>query len=368
MPDHAQHNPMLLAPHMLDMMPMPVMVLTAQNAITYANSAAEQFLGLGRERLRGRALPDLLPPGSPLIQVLEHTRAKGGSVTEYSLDLPIAKGRAEQVADLYATPMVEGSGAIMLIIQPRAMMDKMTRHLTHRDSARSVGAMASMLAHEIKNPLSGIRGAAQLLESSLPEVDKPLSHLIRSEVDRIVRLVERFEIFSDGRPLPMSAVNIYEVLDHVIRLASTGFAQGITFRTEYDPSLPPIQGNRDKLVQVLLNLVKNAAEAFGENKTDARITLTTAFRPGVSVLIPNSAQRVALPFELCIMDNGAGIPDHLMPHLFEPFVTSKASGTGLGLALVAKVISDHGGVVECERHKGQTIFRLLLPIHQDRAR
>jgi two-component system, NtrC family, nitrogen regulation sensor histidine kinase GlnL len=361
-------NAMMSAPQLLDAMPMPLMGLTEKNTITFANSATEQFLGLGRERLRGRALADLLPPGSPLIQVLEHTRAKGGSVTEYGLDLPIGKGRAEQIADIYAAPMADGSGGIMLIIQPRAMMDKMTRHLTHRDSARSVGAMASMLAHEIKNPLSGIRGAAQLMEASLPEAEKPLSHLIRSEVDRIVRLVERFEIFSDGRPLPMSAVNIYEVLDHVIRLASSGFAQDVAFKTDYDPSLPPIQGNRDKLVQAILNLVKNAAEAFGENRENAKITLTTAFRPGVSVLVPNSARRVALPFEVCIIDNGPGIPEHLMPHLFEPFVTSKASGTGLGLALVAKVISDHGGVVECERHKGQTIFRLLLPIHQERTR
>ena len=134
------------------------------------------------------------------------------------------------------------------------------------------------------------------------------------------------------------------------------------------PPCRQFSANRDRLVQAILNLVKNAAEAIGAGCRRGRITLTTAFRPGVSVVVPTSAQRVALPFEVGILDNGPGIPDHLLPHLFEPFVTSKASGTGLGLALVAKVVSDHGGVIECERVKGQTVFRMLLPMHQERDR
>ena len=355
--------------NLFDAMPMPVIELDPRNAIVFANSAAEQLLGMGRERLRERALPDLLPPGSPLSLLLEHVRQKGGSITEYAIDLSMSKiMKGEQFADIYATSLTETLGHILLVIQPRAMMDKINRQLTHRDAVRSVGAMASMLAHEIKNPLSGIRGAAQLVEHSLVDDEKQLCVLIRSEVDRIVRLVERFEIFSDGRPVPLSPVNIHEVLDHVMRLGQSGFASNISFKTDFDPSLPFISANRDRLVQALLNLVKNAAEAIGPDHVGGRITLTTAFRPGVSVMIPTSAQRVALPFEVCVIDNGPGIPDHLLPHLFEPFVTSKASGTGLGLALVAKVISDHGGVIECERLKGQTVFRVLLPLHHGRDR
>jgi two-component system, NtrC family, nitrogen regulation sensor histidine kinase GlnL len=353
-------------PSLIDALPMPVIEVDPENHIRFANSAAEQLLGSGRDRLRRHALADVLPPGSPLLMLVEHVRANGGSITEYAIDLN--PGKTDRIADIYASPVTDSPGTVLLVIQPRAIMDKINRQLTHRDAARSVGAMASMLAHEIKNPLSGIRGAAQLIEGSLPEDEKPLSTLIRAEVDRIVRLVERFEVFSDGRPLPMSQVNIHEVLDHVGRLAKSGFASHIAFEHRFDPSLPPISANRDRLIQAILNLVKNAAEAIGPERMDGRITLSTAFRPGVSVVVPTSAQRVALPFEVGIMDNGPGIPEHLMPHLFEPFVTSKAQGTGLGLAMVAKVVSDHGGVIECERLKGGTLFRILLPLHHGKAR
>jgi two-component system nitrogen regulation sensor histidine kinase GlnL len=355
--------------NLIDAMPMPVVELDRMNCILFANSAAEPLLGAGRERLRDRDIADILPPRSPLIQLLEHVREHGGSVTEYGIDLSSSRStKGDYVADIYASPLVDTDGHVLLVIQPRAIMDKMTRQLTHRDAVRSVSAMASMLAHEIKNPLSGIRGAAQLIEHSLPDVERPLAALIRAEVDRIVRLVERFEIFSDGRPIPMSPVNMHEVLDHVSRLATSGFASNITFEHRFDPSLPPILANRDRLVQAILNLVKNAAEAIGPNSVGGRISLTTAFRPGVSVVVPTSAQRVALPFEVSVIDNGPGIPDNLLPHLFEPFVTTKASGTGLGLAMVAKVVSDHGGVIECERVKGKTQFRILLPMHQERER
>jgi two-component system, NtrC family, nitrogen regulation sensor histidine kinase GlnL len=351
---------------LIDTIPMPVIEVDPQSHIRFANSAAEQLLGAGRDRLRKRALSEVLPPGSPLLMLVEHVRENGGSITEYGIDINPAK--PDRLADIYASPLAESEGSVLLVIQPRAIMDKINRQLNHRDAARSVGAMASMLAHEIKNPLSGIRGAAQLIEASLPEDEKPLSTLIRSEVDRIVRLVERFEVFSDGRPLPMSPVNIHEVLDHVGRLAKSGFASHISFEHRFDPSLPPIRANRDRLIQAVLNLVKNAAEAIGPERADGRITLSTAFRPGVSVQLPTSAQRVSLPFEVGIMDNGPGIPEHLMPHLFEPFVTSKAQGSGLGLAMVAKVVSDHGGVIECERLSGNTLFRILLPMHHDRGR
>jgi two-component system nitrogen regulation sensor histidine kinase GlnL len=357
----------MIGRQLVDALPMPVIELDQQNRIRSANSAAEQFLGAGRDRLKEQTLPNWLPPGSPLLLLVDHVRAHGGSVTEYGIDLTTGRGgkNEQNLVDAYAAPVGERKGDLVIVLQPRAIMDKMTRHLTHRDAARSVGAMASMLAHEIKNPLSGIRGAAQLLEGSLPESERPLSALIRSEVDRIVRLVERFEIFSDGRPLPLNPVNIHEVLDHVMRLAQSGFAGHIAFRPDFDPSLPLIAGHRDRLVQAVLNLVKNAAEAIGPEGKGGRIRLTTAFRPGVSVLVPSTGRRVSLPFEVCVIDNGPGIPETLLPHLFEPFVTSKATGTGLGLALVAKVVSDHGGVIEADRVKGQTVFRMLFPLRRD---
>ena len=227
--------------------------------------------------------------------------------------------------------------------------------------------MAAVLAHEIKNPLSGIRGAAQLLEQGLSDEDRALSQLICSETERIRNLVDRMEVFGDERPLTKEPVNIHDVLNHVRRLAESGFARGVRFIEDYDPSLPPIPGNRDKLVQAFLNLIKNAAEAIGDANPDGRIVMQTSFRPGVRLSVPGTDTRISLPLMIQIEDNGAGVPDHLRPHLFDPFVTTKHNGTGLGLALVAKIIGDHGGIIECDSEPNRTMFRVLLPM-QDRSR
>ena len=185
------------------------------------------------------------------------------------------------MVDLFVTPVSDIDEGVVVMIQERAMAEKMDRQLTHRGAARSVSAMAAMLGHEIKNPLSGIRGAAQLLEAELNDCDRALTRLICEETDRIVKLVDRMDAFSDNRPLERASVNIHTVLDHVRRIAQAGFARNIRFTENYDPSLPPVLGNRDQLIQIFLNLVKNAAEAIGESRDDGEIELSTAFRPGV---------------------------------------------------------------------------------------
>jgi two-component system, NtrC family, nitrogen regulation sensor histidine kinase GlnL len=251
------------------------------------------------------------------------------------------------------------------MLQERTMADKMDKQLTHRGAARSVTGLAAMLAHEIKNPLSGIRGAAQLLEQAADDEDRALTRLITDEADRIVKLVDRMEVFSDERPIEREPVNIHAVLEHVKRLALTGFARDIRIVEEYDPSLPPVYANRDQLVQIFLNLVKNAAEALTDTP-DAEIALTTAFRPGVRLSVPGTRERVSLPLEFCVRDNGPGVPEEIQTHMFDPFVTTKTNGTGLGLALVAKIVGDHGGVIECESQPRRTTFRLLLPAYVDK--
>ncbi len=247
------------------------------------------------------------------------------------------------------------------------MADKIDRQLVSRGAARSVTGLASMLAHEIKNPLSGIRGAAQLLEQSVTPDELPLARLIREETERIVNLIDRVEVFGDDRPMEREPINIHVVLDRVKLLAKSGVARGITFSEEYDPSLPPVWGNRDQLVQVVLNLVKNAAESVTDSaQPHPEIILATAFQHGMRLAVPGSTERVELPLTVVVRDNGPGIPEDIRPHLFEPFVSSKAAGNGLGLALVAKIMGDHGGLIEVDSRPGRTEFRLHLPVLTER--
>jgi two-component system, NtrC family, nitrogen regulation sensor histidine kinase GlnL len=257
-------------------------------------------------------------------------------------------------------PLPDRNGWRVISIHGRASNDLAARRSERSGRTLPAAAAASLLAHEIKNPLSGIRGAAQLLESDASSDQRELTRLIRDEVDRIAALIDRMEGLSDTRPRAREPFNIHSALGHARDLAQAGFAAARTIREFYDPSLPDVLGDRDGLIQVLLNLLKNAAEATGE---DGIITLTTAYRHGFSVEVPGNGGRLALPIELCVIDSGPGAPSAIVPHLFDPFVTSKPSGRGLGLSLVDKLVTEMGGIVEYAREgtPARTLFRLLLP-------
>lgn len=353
---HVEHDMLLSA------LPHPILVLADDDRVIFANAAAETFFDTSQAMMKRHTLAEILHAGSPLVALVAQVRRTGSTVNEYGIAISLMKASTDRHVDVYGGLMPEQPGLVVLMLQQRSMAQMIERQLTHRQAARSVSGMASVLAHEIKNPLSGIRGAAQLLESTIPEEDRALTQLICDETDRIRKLVDRMEVFGDERPLEKQPVNIHAILDHVKRIAATGFASNIRFAEDYDPSLPPIPVNRDKLVQAFLNLIKNAAEALDGAGDSGRILIRTAFKPGMRLSVPGATGRIALPFMIEIEDNGSGIRDELKPHLFDPFVTTKPSGTGLGLALVAKIIGDHGGIIECDSGNKRTIFRVLLPI------
>ena len=350
----------------LNALPLPVIVIDQEDRIVEANLAAQSFLQMSASMLSRFTLAELVPFGSPLLTLVDAVRTNGGSMSEYRVDVGTPRIGQDKIVDLYATRSTDHPGDIVIMLQEKTIAEKIDRQLSHRGAARSISAMGAMLAHEIKNPLSGIRGAAQLLDATVEENDRDLIRLICDETDRIVKLVERFEDFSDERPVERAPVNIHSVLEHVKKLATSGFARHIRFIETYDPSLPPINGNRDQLIQVFLNLVKNAAEAIGPDAVDGAIELSTAYRPGVKIATPGSRERIALPLEITVRDNGPGVPQDIVQTLFDPFVTTKTSGTGLGLALVSKIIRDHGGIVECDSLPRRTVFRVLLSMHSAR--
>jgi two-component system nitrogen regulation sensor histidine kinase GlnL len=340
----------------------PALILDKDGHLVAVNEAAESLFGQNLSFLARGRLVSALPPDSALERLIDRCLVEERSVRERRLDVSLP-GQPVLTADGAAAPL--GGGAVLVTLRPRPPM-------TGADNAgdvaglRSVVGLGRMLAHEIKNPLAGIRGAAQLLKAGAAAADLQFAELIIDETERIRRLVDRMEAFSEETPPASAPVNIHRVLDRVVALAANGVADGLVLQAVYDPSLPPAWGEEDQLIQVFLNLAKNAAEA-AHSRGDGRgeISIATAFRHGVRVRghrDVNGGNLSSAPLEVRITDNGPGVPAGIRDCLFEPFVTTKANGTGLGLALVAKIVGAHGGMIDFESKPGRTVFRVLLPV------
>lgn len=335
-------------------LPVALLVIDAQGRIAYANAAAEQLINLSERAMLG------LPFVSVIVPPVDRGRRRDDRDFA-TLDAVIELARGGTIRVDYVEGLIPDFPGWRTITLHSAAALRRRVGGGDRPAARAAIGAAAMMAHEIKNPLSGIRGAAQLLSGSDPE-NIELTTLITDEVDRIAALIDRMQDFTDTRPLNAEPHNIYPLLSHARRVALAGFARGVTIEDSFDPSLPPVLIDRDAMLQVVLNLLKNAAEATAR-QADRRIVISTAYTHGMAIDAGPGKPRRPLPIELCVIDNGPGAPADIVDHLFDPFVSGKPEGKGLGLALVDKLVRDMGGIIQYERDTTRqlTVLRVLLP-------
>ncbi|MEQ1509009.1 MAG: ATP-binding protein [Sphingopyxis sp.] len=338
--------------------PVPTLLLDSQMAIIDANQALESLFNQGLPALVAKPLGKLISWFSTelLTSFIENPEK---SLFAYAIDIGLAESKAI-VADISIGPS-QDHGLRVLAIHPVPVALR-SGYRPSGAASRSASAAAAMLAHEIKNPLSGIRGAAQLLGKANGVGDPAsLSSLIVGEVDRIAKLIDNMQGFTTDTPPICQPINIYQALSQAKAIAATGFGSHVNFSELFDPSLPLAHANHDATVQILLNLLKNACEA-AQHGSRPMVRLATAYRHGLSWASSDGHERRALPIEISVMDNGPGVSDGLLDILFDPFVTTKTDGQGLGLALVEKLTREMGGFVEHDRADGWTRFRLHLPL------
>ena len=334
-------------------LPVAVLVVDPESRVAHANAECEALLNLSERAMLGQPLASILKAPED-----ENPRDNHGFAA-FDIEIELRRGGKVRV-DYVESRVADHPGWQTITLHHAAASRRMGHNADRASAARAAIGAAAMLAHEIKNPLSGIRGAAQLLSKGKGAAE--LTTLITTEVDRIAALIDRMQDFTDTRPLQLAPENIYPLLDHARRVALAGFGRHVVIEERFDPSLPPVQIDRDATLQVVLNLLKNASEAV-RDQADARITLATAYRHGMAIAPGPGKPRRPLPIEICVIDNGPGPPADIAEHLFDPFISGKPEGQGLGLALVDKLVRDMGGIIQFAREgtPPMTVFRIMLP-------
>jgi len=362
------------AGHILASLPNPVFLLDGDDRFLFLNHAAEMFFDSSAAMLEGTALSAQIPADSSLLALLARSRSQMASVADQGIEIASPRIglrllnvqiapfgdrslRDSVRSDMSGTDLRAHAGRMLVTLQERALAERLRGQSMFHGAARSISSMAALLAHEVKNPLAGIKGAAQLLQADLSPENQEFARMIVEETNRVAALLDRMEGFAGGAQTPLSPVNIHEILDHCLRLSSASYGDHLTVKRRYDPSLPPVDGHRDLLIQAFLNIVKNAFEATEKN---TELTVVTSYARGRR-LNGGSAARLHVPIQVEVIDNGPGIPPELRDNIFDPFVSGKHGGSGLGLALVASVVADHGGLVEVDSVPGRTVFRINFP-------
>ncbi|MDJ1017858.1 MAG: ATP-binding protein [Paracoccaceae bacterium] len=338
-------------------LPVPAFLLDPGDMFSEVNPAAESFLNMSARSLRNQPVFDTLAIDGPVDDAF--SRVRSGQTSLFMNNVDVGSGSIAPVnCNIQIAPMSQMPGFVLVLMEPRGLADRLDRSQSVKSAAKSAIGMAEMLAHEIKNPLAGITGAAQLLSMNLTGEDLELTDLIVSETRRIVTLLEQFEQFGNLSLPVRKAVNIHDLLDRARKSALVGFAAHMQVVEEYDPSLPATYVDGDQMLQVFLNLLKNAAEAAGDGP--GTIKIRTFY--DMSLRLRRKDGTAALPLQVEITDDGPGLPPEIAQNVFDPFVSGRENGTGLGLALVSKIISDHGGWVSVDSVPGRTVFRISLPV------
>ncbi|MEM0976550.1 MAG: ATP-binding protein [Pseudomonadota bacterium] len=343
-------------------LPFPCFVVDAYDKFLTVNTSTEHLLGKSARQLAGVELKRHFGPTSIILDTIQQARVSEVSVSRYGVTLGVIDSPQFECA-IHLSFLHEAKGIILVVLVSDGSSKKITQSIDNLTAGRSISGLAAMLAHEIRNPLAGISGAAQLLSMGEDAEAKQLSAMISDEARRIGDLVARVEQFGDQTPVAFEAVNIHTVLDTAVRAAQAGYGRDLTFQLAYDPSLPEVAGDGDQLMQVFQNLLKNACEAVDQAR--GTIKIRSLYNSGVKMNFAGK-RRVNLPMQVDIIDNGPGIPPGLVDDIFDPFITTKTNGSGLGLALVSKVIAAHGGLIDCKSQPGRTVFSIRLPLWKDR--